>query len=298
MADAPPTHATQAFLKVLASGSGGNCSVLLPQGDPGGGFWLIDAGLSPRRTSRVLGDASLSLDQLLGVLLTHLDSDHWRPEWAGRLPPRARVLVHARHLSAGRCAGLLDGRAEPFSEPFELGRGVRVVPMLVSHDELGSAAFRFEIGTAPNPALLGFATDVGRVGQELLEHLRGVDVLAIESNYCPRLQATSGRPWFLRARITSGAGHLSNQQCADAVRAIQPRTHVVLLHLSRQCNRPELAHKEHRGAGYALTVAGQHQPTRWIPIEGGQAGRSRPVPTVHAPLFAGLLFDPPPVQPA
>jgi phosphoribosyl 1,2-cyclic phosphodiesterase len=293
MDDGLKPHSAPAFLKVLASGSGGNCSVLLPQGDPRGGFWLIDAGLSPRRTRKVLSEASLCLERLRGVLVTHLDSDHWCPAWADVLPATARVLVHADHLAPGRQARLLSARAEAFAGPFELENGVRVVPALADHDELGSVAFRIEIRCRDGPAMLGFATDVGRADAALVDHLHGVDVLAIESNYCPRLQAASGRPWFLRKRITSGAGHLSNQECAAAVRVIGPRTHVVLLHLSRQCNRPDLAHAEHDRGRYAVTVAAQNRSTRWIPIAAGGPAFPRPIPSVHAPLFAKLLFDSP-----
>src|SRR5262245_53778692 len=97
-----PTDAP-GFLKVLASGSSGNCSVLLPQ-DGTGGFWLIDLGLSPRRTRKLLAHASLSLDELRGVLITHLDTDHLCPSWERLLPAHARVLLHATHVRPARRA--------------------------------------------------------------------------------------------------------------------------------------------------------------------------------------------------
>ncbi len=274
-----------AFLRVLASGSGGNCSVLLPQADPTGGFWLIDAGLSPRRTRKLLADASLSLDGVRGVLITHLDSDHWNPVWNDTLVGRTRVLFHEEHLDAGRLGGLIGQGAASYSGTLELAPGVRVHTMLAAHDQTGSAAFRVEFEAGAARATLGYATDVGRADAALVRHLHGVDVLAIESNYCPRLQATSGRPWFLRQRITSGAGHLSNGESAAAVRAIRPRSHVVLLHLSRQCNRPDLARAEHRHGPCPVTIASQHESTGWIPIAPGPACR---IPEIEAPLFAGL----------
>ena len=74
-----------------------------------------------------------------------------------------------------------------------------------------------------------------------------MDALAIESNYDLDLQRRSGRPDFLVRRITGGRGHLSNRECLEAVKQLsrrQPSTsdigHIVLLHLSRDCNRPEL----------------------------------------------------------
>ena len=64
-----------------------------------------------------------------------------------------------------------------------------------------------------------------------------------------------------------GAGHLSNQQSGELTRRVAPKKHVVLLHLSRQCNTPDLAAIEHAGAPYATTVAMPDTPTARIPIE-------------------------------
>ena len=114
---------------------------------------------------------------------------------------------------------------------------------------------------------VGFATDLGRVTAELLGHFRGVSLLAIESNYCPRMQAESARPEFLKRRITGGSGHLSNQQCAEVAGAVGPG-HAVLLHLSRECNTPELALEGHAGRGYGVTVSSQSSPTGWIVARG------------------------------
>jgi ribonuclease BN (tRNA processing enzyme) len=275
-----PTDAP-AFLKVLTSGSSGNCSVLLRNRR----FWLIDAGLSPRRLRVLLAAAGLTLDLLDGVLITHLDSDHWHQALGGVMPACVRFCIHAQHAEFGRGRGLLPPTIEPFTERISMDPGMDAAVAVGRHDELGTSSFRIACRTGTATASLGFATDIGRADPHLIEHLRDVDVLAIESNYCPDLQHRSARPWFLKSRITGGAGHLSNQQCAAAVRAIRPRSHVVLLHLSRQCNSPELARLEHPPGQYRLTLASQHQSTAWIPITPGLP-RSAPIPDVPAPLFA------------
>jgi phosphoribosyl 1,2-cyclic phosphodiesterase len=256
-------------LRVLASGSAGNCSVLEagPAGDRR--LCLIDAGLSPRKTRRLLEEMGRSLDQVEDVVVTHLDHDHFHAGWATALPGRALLRLHRRHLGRAERSGLLHRRTEPFDcapgGSFHVqGLDAAFSPMLASHDSLGVAAFRIEFAALGSS--LGFATDVGRVPVRLIEHLAGVDVLAIESNYCPDMQASSGRPEYLKRRIMDGSGHLSNQQCLDAVHEIRPREHVVLLHLSRQCNRPELVAELHAGADYALTISTQDQPTRWVKL--------------------------------
>lgn len=113
---------------------------------------------------------------------------------------------------------------------------------------------------------MGYATDLGRVPERLIERLRGVDVLAIESNYCPRMQMVSTRPWHLKQRIMGGFGHLSNEQALEAIAAIEPREHVVLLHLSRECNCPSLVARLHAGSDYALTISDQETATRWVSV--------------------------------
>lgn len=264
--DAPavPRHVV-----VLSSSSSGNCSALIHGEGATRRVTLIDAGLSPRRTRLLLSSFGLTLDHVDDVLVTHLDADHCCPTWARQLPAHARLHVHKRHVRRGMRSGVLEARTEVFEDSFELrapGGSVRVRSVLASHDELGTAAFRFDFDGASTDDSLGWATDVGGVTGALVDLLQGVGVLAIESNYCPRLEAASGRPEVLKQRIMGGKGHLSNQQSADAVRAIAPRRHVVLLHLSRECNRPELAAAEHAGAPYGLTIAHPSEPTTLVRI--------------------------------
>ncbi len=232
--------------------------------------------------------------QVDDAILTHLDSDHFHPGWLaggpdkrGAMPAHVRVRLHTGHA---RRLGVRfpHARLLPFDREFTIQSGALVRPLLLSHDDEGVAAFRIDTPPAMPPAgadhttpalsgvepmlggSLGFATDLGRATPELINLFgsgpRPVDVLAIESNYCPRLQAASGRPDFLIHRITGGHGHLSNHQAAEAIRQIDPREHVVLLHLSQQCNQVSLVAALHEGADYHMTIASQHTPTRWIPI--------------------------------
>jgi len=251
-----------AALRVLASGSRGNCSILGVRTGARRRFALIDAGLSPLRTRRLLGAMKLTLDDIDEILLTHLDSDHCSAGWARGLPSHIAVRLHADHVGRARRAGLPSDQLVPFDDAFTLQSGVTTRPILVSHDSAGVAAFRFETGAGA----LGFATDVGRVTPGLVRHLKGVDTLAIESNYCPQMQIASRRPAFLKQRIMGGAGHLSNEECREAVKAISPAQHVVLLHLSQDCNQPDRARQAHTSAPYKLTISRQDKPTPWIHV--------------------------------
>lgn len=270
----PPNVRGSASLCVLASGSEGNCSVVVFEHDGMRRACLIDLGISPRRAMKLLAERGIGMHQIDDVLLTHLDSDHCHGSWGKILPRHVRVRVHATHArEAGRTLG--DCNLVPFDSACTLESGTAVATVQLSHDQAGVSAMRLNMHPRHGGGSLGFATDVGCVTPSLIElfHARGasVDVLAIESNYCPRMQALSGRPYFLIHRITGGGGHLSNQEAIEAIRAIEPRHHVVLLHLSRDCNRVDLVAAMHEGADYHLTITSQQEPTRWVRIAGEAA---------------------------
>ncbi len=265
-AQRPPPAAR---LCVLASGSRANCSVLEINADGRRRVCLIDAGLSPGKTTKSLNEMGISASEITDVFVTHMDMDHFHPGWARQRRLPGVLRLHKRHVSRADRLGLLGQKTLPFEDgPVELGRPGElpfaiIEPVLLSHDSDGCAAFRF---TFRGERSLGFATDLGRVTRRLTDHLAGVDVLAIESNYCPEMQRNSDRPEFLKRRIMGGSGHLSNQEAAKAVAQIRPREHVVFLHLSQQCNDPGAVASMHEGADYAFTIADQHDPTRWIGV--------------------------------
>lgn len=296
---------------VLASGSGGNCTAIVLKRGRVVRVVLIDLGLSPRKTFRLLAGLGLRPDQIDDAIVTHLDSDHFRPEWLRLLPAHARLRMHESHAAGIRALALedpegrSDARVVAFNSAFSIDEGVTVRPMLMSHDEAGVCTLRIDM-PGLSAGTLGFCTDLGRVTDQLVDHLTGdhgageggggswagVDVLAMESNYCPRMQIASSRPWFLKQRIMGGRGHLSNQEALDAVRAVRPREHVVLLHLSRECNNPALVADMHAGADYALTIADQFQPTRWISLARSGRPMERPLVTTRrfeSPMLFGQV---------
>ena len=149
------------------------------------------------------------------------------------------------------------------------GSSLRARPYLMAHDSLGTVGYVLEA----NGVRLGFATDLGRVTEGLLGHLADVDALAIESNYDRSMQELSDRPVFLKRRIMGGAGHLSNEESLEAVLELArdvELTHVVPLHLSQQCNRPELITRMYaeRAADLLdrLTVTNQHRATPLLEV--------------------------------
>jgi phosphoribosyl 1,2-cyclic phosphodiesterase len=252
-------------LCVLGSGSGGNCTLLMLQDGQRTRHALIDCGLSIRETRRRLAPLGLDLGDIDDILLTHLDCDHFAPPWANALARHDITLhVHHRHRSPALRAGVPGTRMALFNGGFTLGASTAVESVHFAHDELGTVGFIIE----HDGRRLGFATDLGRVPDSLFERFRGLHALAFESNYDRTMQVKSGRPAFLKKRIMGGAGHLSNGQSFEAVTRIAAASklsHVILLHLSRECNDPRIISRHYaRHAPDLLdrvTITDQFEPT-------------------------------------
>ncbi|MFM7133309.1 MAG: MBL fold metallo-hydrolase [Planctomycetota bacterium] len=248
----PPPRSRGATIEfaVLGSSSSGNGSVLRVRDGAHRRQILIDAGLSPKMTKGRMAALGFDFDETDEILFTHFDQDHAKEGW-GRVGRTGAIAF--RCARAHRSRAIARGYPAESIHDFDPDRGafalgpVRVSPCVSPHDDGGTIAFRLE-----TPAgTLGFATDLGRVSGELIAAMRGADILAIESNYDPRMQLESARPAMLKDRIMGGSGHLSNEECLDAVRAIAAHAepaHVVLLHLSRECNCPDLVRSRWRAA--------------------------------------------------
>lgn len=275
-------HAGALRVCVLGSGSSGNATVIR-HGDQA---MMIDAGLGPRTTARRLAGSDFDPADIRAVCLTHLDRDHCAPTWTRSwLQRRVRVYVHRRHLRTLDRRDALDPLARAGllnimdGTEFEPLPGLRTRTVHFPHDRTGTVGFDLR---SPR-GRIGFATDLGRVPEEMIDTFRGVDLLAIESNYDRRMQQESDRPAMLKRRIMGGAGHLSNDEAFDAVCRISERSrpaHIVLLHRSRQCNHPSLISRLYRQDPRfhgRVTLAEQATPTPWLAVT-----RPRPAPAPRA----------------
>jgi phosphoribosyl 1,2-cyclic phosphodiesterase len=270
-------------LCILGSGSGGNCSALRAPS----GVMLIDAGLGPRTVARRLEGTGVHVRDVRAICLTHLDGDHFSTTWVDTIIRLdARVFCHNRRVNdlidvvSARYPH--DARVETFRErlvtfgraEFSPLEGVSMHAIRLAHDRDGSHGFVIN----GFDARVGYATDLGRVTDELIERFAQVelDVLALESNYDPHMQHASPRPYFLKQRIMGGRGHLSNEQAFEAIRAILDSCerarrrlpeHIVLLHRSRQCNCPDLVRRlftQDPRVARRLTLAEQYHRSEWL----------------------------------
>jgi phosphoribosyl 1,2-cyclic phosphodiesterase len=278
---------------VLASGSAGNAALVQINGF---GF-LVDCGLHPRTLTSRLREAGVCWDAVNAVILTHIHGDHWKnATLAGLCGSRIPLYAHRDHLeylstsamayAALRRARLL--REYATDRPLELAAGLAVRPLQVSHDAEPTFAFRIDWTDSTGLGWsIGYVSDLGCGSSELIDHLAGVDVLALEFNHDVPMERRSRRPKFLIDRVLSDSGHLSNEQAGELAATIversghRPPAHLVQLHLSRECNRPELAAKAGREALaglnglVGLTTTSQHAASRTITVTGRSGTGSR-----------------------
>ena len=140
--------------------------------------------------------------------------------------------------------------------PFLTPAGARVEPIELRHDGGPTFGFRIEVKPARGrrTVALGYLADTGSWSDAMADALADVDLLGVEFNHDVPLQKTSRRSPALIARNLGDRGHLSNEQGAGFLTAVLDRSgrhalrHVVLLHLSQQCNRPTLALRAARDA--------------------------------------------------
>jgi phosphoribosyl 1,2-cyclic phosphodiesterase len=251
----------------LGSGSSGNCAVVRA----GRTAVLLDAGLSVRDTVSRLKGRGMSLDDVSALLLTHEHSDHVRG--ALDLARKRQLPVYATAGTA-RAAALpgplfADVRIVRGGEEVTLGRDlfVRVTP--TPHDGEESVCFVFADGSGRR---VGVATDLGHLSRVVADVLRGCEVIGLEANHDVDLLRGGAYPAFLKRRILSEVGHLSNEDAAAGLRdLVTERTrHVVALHVSRHNNTFALAGRVFRealaglGATVPHTVALHDVATEWI----------------------------------
>lgn len=223
-------------VRILRSGSAGNAILL----EAAGTRLLIDVGIPLDVIARELAPLDLELSDLSAVLLTHEHDDHARS--AGTLARAAGIPVMANEHTLQQAANFLGAAAtERFTTGTTFNVGAFTVePFLIPHDAVEPVGFTLRV----DGLQVVVAYDLGDVDGALRERLPAADVILLEANYDPRLLGVSGYPWFLKNRILSPTGHLSNESAAGAAvwaaRGGKAQT-IFLLHLSEVNNLPPLA---------------------------------------------------------
>lgn len=262
-----PRHPLRAVF--LGSGSSGNATAITD----GVTTILIDCGFSAREVARRMERSALSAADVAAILLTHEHTDHVRgvDVFARRHAPNCRVLASAGTRREAPIGGQSDVEVVTCSEPVAIGT-LTVTPFRTSHDAAEPLGFRVDA----EDGSVGIVSDTGVLTPEAAEVLRGVTVLGLESNHDLGMLERGPYPPFLKRRIRSERGHLSNVDAVAAlgVLASDDLTHVFALHRSRTNNTADLVTAslgsgvERLGLEITVTVAAQQEPCDSCPPQG------------------------------
>lgn len=226
----------------LASGSSGNCYYL---GTPEYGI-LLDAGIGYRSIKKVLKDKGVDISKIIAVLITHDHADHIKT--VGYLGEKLCIPIYttnevhkgidnSRYVEEVLCNSRKIIEKEV---PFMI-RDFRITAFEVPHDSTDSVGYYIEYGNHK----FTLATDVGHITETVSKYMCMANHLIIETNYDEEMLKFGTYPQFLKERVASPTGHLSNREAAEflATHYTPELKDIWLCHLSRDNNHPELAYK-------------------------------------------------------
>ena len=226
----------------LGSGSSGNCYYL---GNKSYGI-LIDAGIGVRSINKTLREYGISFSNIAGILVTHDHADHIKT--VGCLGTKYNIPVYTTQvihegISRSRytqtdlqASRKIIEKETPFSiNDFE------ITAFEVPHDSIENVGYHITF----SGQTFVLITDVGCITDKVKHYAALAHHLVVETNYDEDMLRNGRYPYFLKERITSGMGHLSNRLSADFIADIyhQKMRNIWLCHLSQDNNHPELAYK-------------------------------------------------------
>ncbi|AIO18686.1 Putative metallo-hydrolase YycJ [Candidatus Izimaplasma bacterium HR1] len=226
-------------ITVLASGSGGNATFL----EVNNTKILIDCGISFRQINQRLSQRDLTIENLDGILITHEHGDHIKG-----LDVSLRKLDTVCYLTKDTFEGMyykvkdnLHPSKLKYITPYEsfMINEVEILPISISHDSSDAVGYIIKY----KEEKLVYITDIGYLPNRDHELLKNANMYVFESNYDITLLFTSNRPFYLKQRIDSVKGHMSNNDSAyNLAQLVGDKTkQIVLAHRSKECNTNEQA---------------------------------------------------------
>lgn len=226
----------------IASGSSGNCIYVGSDTT----HILVDAGISAKKTEEGINSLGLKPSEIDAILITHEHSDHIKG--IGVLARKYQIPLYA---TAGTLEGIKFtsslGSIDPdlfhtirADEKFYI-KDICVRPMRTSHDAKESCAYRLE----SDGKKVGIITDLGKYDDYIVDCLKNLDIIMAEANHDVRMLQVGPYPYYLKQRILSDRGHLSNENSGRLISEILHDNvkDIFLGHLSKENNIPELAYE-------------------------------------------------------
>lgn len=207
----------------LASGSSGNCFLV----DNGKHRILIDVGIPYIQIKQKLDSLGYDIEGIDFILITHTHNDHIKS-------------INSFSMKKVYSSVKIPGIINKLSNNHEVLLGdYKIYPFPLSHD-VECCGYKI---CCNNESLI-YLTDTGYVNYKIRPYLKNANYYIFESNHDINMLMNSKRPSFLKTRILSDIGHLSNEDASEIlVDSIGDKTEeIYLAHISRDCNTKELAY--------------------------------------------------------
>lgn len=258
----------------IASGSSGNCIYIGSENT----HILVDAGISNKRIEQGLNEIGLKGSDLSGVVITHEHSDHIKG--LGVLARRHGVPIYATRetIEEISCVKSLGEYPKELLHPvkpdvdFSVG-DLEICPFSIDHDAANPVAYRVK----HEKKQVAVATDMGHFDPYIIDHLKGLDALLLESNHDVNMLETGPYPYYLKRRILGDHGHLSNENAGRLLNYVlhDHMKHILLGHLSKENNYEKLAYETvkleidqgdcpYRSSDFPIEVAGRNEMSQIV----------------------------------
>ena len=273
------------FIASLNSGSNGNCYYIGNEYEA----VLVDAGISCRETEKRMRRLELSMQKVKAIFISHEHSDHISGVMV--LSKKYDLPVYITKQTLQNCSLVLDEQRTFSFDPYE--------PVCIG--DLSVSAFpKFHDAAHPHSFIIecrgvkvGVLTDIGAACKHVREHFSQCHAAFLEANYDEEMLENGRYPYHLKRRIRSGHGHLSNSQALEIFVNHRPAymSHLLLSHLSRDNNNPELVHElfSQHANGTEIVVASRYEETAVYYVNGLPMSARQPV-SIHAGQLQYSLF--------
>lgn len=261
----------------LNSGSNGNCYYIGNDEEA----IFVDVGISCREITRRMDRLGLPVSRIKAIFVSHEHTDHI--SGVEQVSKKFDVPVYITEKTLqGSCLRIGPGRSVTFLpyEPVRVG-ALEIKAFPKYHDACDPHSFVI----TSNDTRVGVFTDIGRICKPLTDHFRSCDAAFLESNYDTSMLMQGRYPVFLKNRIRGGQGHLSNDEALDIFTSYRSSSmsHLVLSHLSRENNHPDIVHRifnPHAGRTH-VCVASRFSETSVFHVN-GRGGRVLTINTANS----------------
>ena len=274
------------FITSLNSGSNGNCYYVGNHTDA----ILVDVGISCRETEKRMKQVGLSMKTVKAIFISHEHGDHIKG--VSTLANKYSLPVYITSITAKHGPILIKHLSHPFTAGIPVTIGDLIItPFSKQHDAIDPHSFIIQHKTTT----VGVFTDIGIACPQVIQYFKQCHAVFLESNYDEAMLENGRYPFHLKNRIRGGQGHLSNRQALELFLKHRPpfMTHLLLSHLSKENNSPELAEQlfaAHAG-NTKVVVASRYSATEVFYIEGAPTAVSekKTASSFSKPLQLGLF---------